>query len=150
MLFPPLRCTPARLTGRPCFLSQLCALTLQNSLTLLSVVCLEQSGFFRERDGSRRISQGPQRGTVKEGLFKGLPCWLSVKRSICQCRRHRLDPWSGRTPHPRGQRHPRTTTTEPVPWSPGAAATEAQAPRTSAPPQRSPTVRSSEGPAEPK
>ena len=31
--------------------------------------------------------------------FWGLLWWLSGKESICQCRRHWFDPWSGRIPH---------------------------------------------------
>lgn len=36
----------------------------------LFVVCLEQSAFFHERDGSRHTSQGLQRGREMEDLFK--------------------------------------------------------------------------------
>ena len=28
----------------------------------------------------------------------GLPWWLSGKESICQCKRHRSDPWVGKIP----------------------------------------------------
>ena len=30
----------------------------------------------------------------------GLPRWLSGKESACQCKRHKFDPWSGKSPHP--------------------------------------------------
>ena len=30
--------------------------------------------------------------------LKGLPWWLSVKESTCQCRRHRFNPWFGMIP----------------------------------------------------
>ena len=30
--------------------------------------------------------------------IQGLPWWLSGKESICQCRRHGFDPWSGKIP----------------------------------------------------
>ena len=29
----------------------------------------------------------------------GLSRWLSGKESACKCRRHRLDPWSRKSPH---------------------------------------------------
>ena len=41
-----------------------------------------------------------------------LPWWWSSKESICQCRGHRFDPWSGNIPHATGQLIPRTPTTE--------------------------------------
>ena len=28
-----------------------------------------------------------------------IPWWFSGKKSTCQCRRHRFDPWSGNIPH---------------------------------------------------
>ena len=31
-------------------------------------------------------------------MIIGLLKWLSNKESICQCRRHRFDPWVGRSP----------------------------------------------------
>ena len=34
----------------------------------------------------------------------GLPRWLSVKESSCQCRRHELNPWSGRIHMPRASK----------------------------------------------
>ena len=30
---------------------------------------------------------------------RGLPWWLSGKENACQCRGHRLDPWSGKIPY---------------------------------------------------
>ena len=36
------------------------------------------------------------------------------KGSICQCRRHRCDPWSGKTPYVKEQPSPGPTTIEPV------------------------------------
>ena len=38
----------------------------------------------------------------------------SAEESACQCRRHRFDAWSGKTPHAAEQLSPCTTTTEPV------------------------------------
>lgn len=35
----------------------------------------------------------------------GFPCWLSVKESTCQFRRHRFDPWGGKIPE-RGKWQP--------------------------------------------
>ena len=31
---------------------------------------------------------------------RGLPWWLSGKENACQCRGHRLDPWSGKISNP--------------------------------------------------
>ena len=42
----------------------------------------------------------------------GLPQWLSGKGSACQCRRHRLDPWSRKIPHAMEQLSPCPTTSE--------------------------------------
>ena len=64
-------------------------------------------------------------------LFKTasrLPWWLSGKESACWCRRHSLDPWFGKIPPAREQLSPSPTTAEPVPLSPGSAATEALTP----------------------
>ena len=36
------------------------------------------------------------------------------KKSTCQCRRHRFDPWSRKIPYSAEQLSPSTTTTEPV------------------------------------
>ena len=43
----------------------------------------------------------------------GLPWWLSGKESICQSRRHRYDPWFGKTPHTLEQLSSCATTVEP-------------------------------------
>ena len=50
--------------------------------------------------------------SIKE--FPGLevPWWLSGKESICQCRRHGFDTWSGKIPHAAEQLSPCTTTRE--------------------------------------
>ena len=64
--------------------------------------------------------------------------WLRGKEPACQCRRHVLDPWSGKIPHAAGQLSPCATTTKPVLWSPGAAAAELMCPRTCAPQQEKP------------
>ena len=57
-------------------------------------------------------------------VFKGgLPWQSSGWKSICQCRRHGLDPWSGKTPHVTAQLSLYATTTELTHhscWSPGA------------------------------
>ena len=50
-------------------------------------------------------------------LRLGLPSWLSEKESAYQCRRHRLDPWSGKIPHATGQLSQWATTSEPELWS---------------------------------
>ena len=62
----------------------------------------------------------------------GLPWWLSNKESACQCRRHEFNPWSEKIPNTSEQLSPHTTTTEPVLWSLGAAATEPNATTTEA------------------
>ena len=31
-------------------------------------------------------------------LVVGVPWWLSVKESVCQCKKHGFDPWSGKIP----------------------------------------------------
>jgi len=46
--------------------------------------------------------------------MEGLPWWLSGEESTCQCRRHGLDPWSGKIPHAAEQPGPCATTLEPV------------------------------------
>ena len=40
--------------------------------------------------------------------------WLSGKKSACQCRRHRFDPWSRKNPHIEEQLSLCTVTIEPV------------------------------------
>ena len=37
--------------------------------------------------------------SVKKYLIIGLPWWLSSEEYICQCRRHRFDPWCRKIPH---------------------------------------------------
>ena len=44
---------------------------------------------------------------------RGLPWWLCGTESACQCRRHRLDPWSGKIPHATEQLNPCVTIIEP-------------------------------------
>ena len=58
-------------------------------------------------------------------LIPGLPWWLSGKEPTCQCRRHRFNPWSGKTLHAKGQLRLCATTIEPVFQSAGAATTKA-------------------------
>ena len=58
----------------------------------------------------------------------GLSWWYSGQESACQCRGHRIDPWSGRIPHATEQLSLCATTTEPTLQSPGATTTEASAP----------------------
>ena len=54
----------------------------------------------------------------------GFPDDSVVKESTCQCRRHRFDPRSGKTPHAAKKLILCTTTTEPVLQNPGARTTE--------------------------
>ena len=42
----------------------------------------------------------------------GLPWWSSGIESVCQCRGHGFDPWSGEMSHATGQLSPSITTTE--------------------------------------
>ena len=44
----------------------------------------------------------------------GLPWWRSGWESVCQRRRHRFEPWSGKIPHAEEQLGPWATTTEPA------------------------------------
>ena len=67
----------------------------------------------------------------------GFPGGLNGKESICQCRRHGLDPWLGKTPHTE-QLNPCATTTEPVLQSPGTTAPEVHAPQSLALQQEGP------------
>ena len=67
----------------------------------------------------------------------GLSWWLSGKESVCQCRRHRFDPWPGKIPHASAQLSPYSATTEPT--CPGARA----------PPEEKPTPHSEEQPRYP-
>ena len=56
-----------------------------------------------------------------------LPQWLIGKESACQYRRHRFDPWSGKTPHAAGQLSPCAATVEPVLQSLGATTLSSRA-----------------------
>ena len=58
----------------------------------------------------------------------GLPWWLSGKESTCHCRRHKVDPWSGKIPRAVEQLSPCATTIESVLQSWGITTTEAHAP----------------------
>ena len=58
----------------------------------------------------------------------GLLWWLSGEESACQCKRHRLNPRSGKIPHAAERLSPWATATEPVPQGPGAAAPEPSQP----------------------
>ena len=52
---------------------------------------------------------------ARKTLFKtiaGLPWWLSGKESTCQCRKHKFDPWSRKTPHAAEQLSPCATKRE--------------------------------------
>ena len=69
----------------------------------------------------------------------GLPWWLSGRESTCQCRRHRFDPWSRKSPHAVEQLStcPRAwepqllslRALEPVPYNEKPPQWEARAPR---------------------
>ena len=59
----------------------------------------------------------------------GLPWWLNDKESACQCRRHKLDPWSGKIPLVWQQLSPYITTIEPVLQSRYATSPEACMPQ---------------------
>ena len=64
------------------------------------------------------------RAEVAQKTCIGLPCWLGGEESTCQCRRHRFDSWSRRTPHAVKQLSPCATTTEPGLESQEATTTE--------------------------
>ena len=49
--------------------------------------------------------------TFKTLTHMGFLWQLSSKESVCQCRGHRFDPWSGKISHGAEQLSPRTTTT---------------------------------------
>ena len=57
----------------------------------------------------------------KKFLITGLPWWLSGEEAICQCRRHRFDPWSRRTAHAAEQLSLCPTTTHPCALDPGSS-----------------------------
>ena len=65
---------------------------------------------------------------IKNIILGVLPWWFSGEESICQCRRHRFDPWSGKIPCAAGQLSLCATTVMPVVSSLGASITEASAP----------------------
>ena len=44
----------------------------------------------------------------------GRPWWLSGKESICQCRSHEFNPWSGKIPHAAELLSPSTAAIEAV------------------------------------
>ena len=44
----------------------------------------------------------------------GLPWWRTGVESACQCRGHRLEPWSGKIPHAEEQLSLCATTTKPM------------------------------------
>ena len=58
-----------------------------------------------------------------------LPGWLREKESTCQCRRHRLNPWSSKVPCAVEQPSPCATTTKTVLWSRAATTTDACTPQ---------------------
>ena len=61
--------------------------------------------------------------------LRGLPWWLSGKKSTCQCRRQGFDLWFGKIPHAAEQLNPCATTAEPVLHGPGAPNPEARMPQ---------------------
>ena len=61
---------------------------------------------------SRSIFKGHHKTFKKPYL--GLPWWRSGWESACQCRAHRLEPWSGKIPHAAEQLGPWATITEPA------------------------------------
>ena len=69
---------------------------------------------------------------------KGLPWLLSGKESTSQCRRQGFDPWSRKIQHSMEQLSLGTAATEPVLYSPRAAAAEPTCPRACAPQQEKP------------
>ena len=89
-------------------------LSIQYLLFHLSIFHLPL--FFKGRDGGR-WSLYPQglvwhlahsrcfvfcwmtmRCFERNQILPWLPCWLSSKESVCQCRRSRFDPWVGKIP----------------------------------------------------
>ena len=59
-------------------------------------------------------------------ILQGLPWWLSVKESVCQCgRRSRCGSWWGKISHALEQLRPCIIAIEPVLQSSGAATTDA-------------------------
>ena len=60
--------------------------------------------------------------------LSGLLWWFSGKESACQCGERGFNPWSRKTPHTSRQLSLCIIATEPVLYSPRAAATEAHMP----------------------
>ena len=54
----------------------------------------------------------PPKWHKREYFYSGLPWWFGGKESVCQCSRHRFNPWSGKIPHTMGQLSPCATATE--------------------------------------
>ena len=52
--------------------------------------------------------------SVVKKIIIGLPWWRSGWESVCQCRGHGFEPWSGKIPHATEQLGPWATTTEPA------------------------------------
>ena len=48
----------------------------------------------RRKEGNKEIKE------FKKKKKKGLLWWYRELESVCQCRGHRFDPWSGRIPQP--------------------------------------------------
>ena len=71
-------------------------------------------------------------------MVLGLPRGLSGKESTCRCRRHEVGTGLGRPPHATEQLKLTHHTTEPVPWSLGAASQEPVHPRARATQQAEP------------
>ena len=92
----------------------------------------------RAKSKHRSIKQGYYELAIK--LAPGLFWWLSGKEpmSLCQCRRHRFNPWSGKIPHAAGQLSPCTTTIKPVLWNLGVKTTEALGPQSLCPAREKP------------
>ena len=75
-------------------------------------VCLRVHAFWEKgwREGGRnKIFHLTFRVLKPSPILRtatGLPWWLSSKDSTCQYRRHRFDPWSGKTSHAAGTAKP--------------------------------------------
>ena len=67
-------------------------------------VFLELSCFFNDSVDVGNLISGSSafsKSSLTHAQFNlniGLPWWLSGKKPICQCRRHRFDPWVGNIP----------------------------------------------------
>ena len=84
---------------------------------------------------SMRSAAGPGWWSILNIPVRGRPWWFSSEESLCQCRRHRFDPWCRKIPRASDQLSPCATTIKPALWNRGAATTESTHPRTLAPPQ---------------